>query len=83
MRRRRRDAGRDVCACLGVLTLCVLSLYVCARSLCVLSTERLEHTGLTPKTWLGAPADVMEQTLGFIAKRYGSVEAYLGSAGKL
>jgi hypothetical protein len=47
------------------------------------SIERLEHTGLTPKTWLGAPADVMEETLSFISQRYGSIEGYLAKAGTL
>lgn len=42
---------------------------------------RLEHTGLTPKTWLGAPADVMEQTLDYIQRRFGSTEAYMHGVG--
>lgn len=40
-------------------------------------SRRLEHTGLTPKTWLGAPADVMEGTLRYLQKTHGGAEAYL------
>lgn len=38
---------------------------------------RLEHAGLTPINWLGAPPEVMHKTLRFIEERYGSVEDYL------
>lgn len=38
---------------------------------------RLEDAGLTPVKWLGAPPEVMEGTLNFIKRRYGSVEDYL------
>lgn len=39
--------------------------------------RRLEEAGLTPLRWLGAPPEVMEETLSFIEKQYGGVEDYL------
>lgn len=42
---------------------------------------RLEHAGLTPLNWIGAPPEVMEETLSFIKKRFGSVEDYLVHCG--
>lgn len=41
------------------------------------TSERLEHEGLTPLRWLGAPPEVMDGTLDFIDRTYGSVEDYL------
>lgn len=42
---------------------------------------RLEHAGLTPLKWLGAPPEVMDETLRFIDRKYGSVEDYLVQCG--
>lgn len=41
------------------------------------SVARLEHAGLTPLKWLGAPPEVMDETLRFIDRKYGSVQDYL------
>lgn len=38
---------------------------------------RLEDAGLTPLKWLGAPPEVMDETLRFIDTKYGSVDDYL------
>jgi hypothetical protein len=46
-------------------------------------SARLEHSGLTPNTWLGASADIMESTLSYIDEKFGSTEAYLARAGML
>lgn len=37
----------------------------------------MEYQGLTPLNWLGAPPEVMEETLHYIVQKYGSIEDYL------
>lgn len=38
---------------------------------------KLEHAGLTPHNWIGSHPEVMDQTLLYIKRRFGSVEDYL------
>lgn len=38
---------------------------------------RLEQAGLTPLNWIGSPPDVMQETLRYIRKQYGSIEDYM------
>lgn len=38
---------------------------------------RLERAGLTPLNWIGCPPEVMQDTLLYIRKQYGSIEDYL------
>jgi Tyrosine phosphatase family len=45
-------------------------------------SAKLEHSGLTPNTWLGASADVMESSLSYIDEKFGSTEAYLARYGR-
>lgn len=42
---------------------------------------RLEDAGLTPMNWLGAPPEVMEETLRYIKRRYGGIEDYMVHCG--
>ncbi|PXF41683.1 hypothetical protein BWQ96_08604 [Gracilariopsis chorda] len=43
--------------------------------------ERLLHAGLTPQHWVGAPPDVMEDTLRYIRRRFGGLDDYLLKCG--
>lgn len=47
----------------------------------LLYEARLTQAGLTPMNWVGAPPEVMEETLLYIKKRFGSVEDYLVHCG--
>lgn len=38
---------------------------------------KLEHAGLTPLNWIGSHPEVMDQTLLYIKRQFGSIEDYL------
>ena len=40
-------------------------------------SAKLVHHGLTPNIWIGAPAEVMHETLRYIKRKFGSVEDYV------
>lgn len=70
---------RLVRACVSDCVLCTPLSDTKAIFVCILLRwkERLEQAGLTPSIWIGSPPEVMQETLLFIKRRYGSVEDYL------